>query len=383
MKLLLFFGSGISFESGLPQVEVITNKLLFCDWQSHSDSNFYIGAKHPGIVDGKVARQQKFLRLLSSLAETYFREKGLFRRKINYEDLYHLVQQIEFDLENGIHNPAVGKFIADLRSVTEIICTPIGGEIDFNLARLAEEAARFICCGVWLSLKMLVEPKGLSCLTGLLKSEKISKLDVVTLNHDLILEAVIGMSGIDGFVEQDGDYRLYSDKWFDDESHNRVRLVKLHGSINWWRSLETLHYFVPLKNSLLECKTSDGKRLSSHPRPEILIGSHNKLLNYRFGIFANLHFRFYQLLREHKTIVMSGYSWNDIGINSWLSEWFYSSAEKRLLLLHHKQLDEIVFGISTIFQWRFRQLVDSDQIVLIQKWFSETTAEDLLDEIRG
>jgi hypothetical protein len=54
-----------------------------------------------------------------------------------------------------------------------------------------------------------------------------------------------------------------------------------------------------------------------------------------------------------------------------------------LILLHHKQLDEIVVGINTIFQWRFRQLVESGQIVLIQKWFSETTAEELLDEIRG
>ncbi|MEJ0090507.1 MAG: SIR2 family protein [Limisphaerales bacterium] len=380
MKLLLFFGSGISFDSGLPPVDTITKKILSGDWHSNTDSNFYPGFGQFGTSDHKVVRQQKFLRILSVFAEKYFQEKGLLKRQINYEDLYYLIQQIEFDLGNGVHNPAIGKFVSEAQKAIKALCVPLGTEIDFSLVRLAEEASRFIHCGVRCLLKTPNTPKGLNCLNGLVESKKISNLDIATLNHDLLIEKTLGENFSDGFVERDGNVRFYCTNWF--EKPNRIRLIKLHGSVNWQRSLTDLRYFIPLKDSFMEWQVASGERLASDPRPVVLIGSHNKLLNYRFGIFADLHFRFFQLLREHKTVVMSGYSWNDIGINSWLSEWFYWSSDNRLVLLHHKQLDEIIVGINSIFQHRFRELVNRGQIILIPKWFSEISANDLLKEMK-
>ena len=210
---------------------------------------------------------------------------------------------------------------------------------------------------------------------------KISRLDIVTLNHDLLLERALGESYTDGFVEQDGDGLFYGPKGF--EPKHRIWLLKLHGSINWWRSNRTGRYFIPSIESILECKDSTGEQLSPEPRPVILIGSFNKLLDYRFGIFAELHFQFFQVLRKHTTIVMSGYSWNDIGINAWLSEWFASSPQKRLILLHHKQPGDITIGINTIFRQRFRELLESGRITLIQKWISEISTDELLETIRA
>jgi hypothetical protein len=133
-----------------------------------------------------------------------------------------------------------------------------------------------------------------------------------------------------------------------------------------------------LKASLLECCDSQGQRIAYDPEPVILIGSFNKLLDYRFGIFADLHFRFFQLLRKRSTIVMSGYGWNDIGINSWLSEWFEWSAKNFLVLLDEKQRGEIKIRINSSFQHRFDDLVESRRIILVPKWISKISANCLL-----
>jgi len=111
--------------------------------------------------------------------------------------------------------------------------------------------------------------------------------------------------------------------------------------------------------------------LSPEPRPAILIGSFNNLLDYRFGLAADLHAKFFDLLGQHSMIVMSGYSWNDIGINSWLSDWFDSSSGRRLVPLHHEPQDKKVIGVTGNFQLRCRRWVESGRIVSIQKWISE------------
>src|ERR1035437_3210573 len=382
MKVLLFLGSGVSYPTKLPSVDEITQKLLYCDWQSVSNSIFRPGLGEQKSVDWPVERQQKFLRWLSAFADDYFRapERKLPQRRVNYEDLYYLIHQIISDRCNGIHNPAIGKFILEAQSATHDLCKDHLNE-RFNLADLAEESSRFIHFGVRHLLTTAKEPEGLGCVKHLATDDSISKLDIVTLNHDLLLEKVLGEDCADGFDVVDGDGRFYNPAWFDVKKY-RIRLLKLHGSIHWRslyrRSDEPRLCFIPLKASLLECCDPQGQRIAYDPEPVILIGSFNKLLDYRFGIFADLHFRFFQLLRKRSTIVMSGYGWNDIGINSWLSEWFEWSAKNFLVLLDEKQRGEIKIRINSSFQHRFDDLVESRRIILVPKWISKISANCLL-----
>ena len=192
-----------------------------------------------------------------------------------------------------------------------------------------------------------------------------------------------------------GDEDLRFTRQFDVFDQNvRTKLYKLHGSIDWWRFSQAfgrptargqrtiIRYGIPLKMPPWMCRNSRGDWLREDPRPVFLCGSYNKLLDYRDGIFAELHFRFFRLLREHDIIAMSGYGWNDRGINGWLSKWL-SSARKNRIVLFHKNSEEIR-DHSKSFMWhRYAELKRQRRLVTVQKWLSEISGEELLSIIRN
>jgi hypothetical protein len=104
-----------------------------------------------------------------------------------------------------------------------------------DLGLLGEEACFFIesvLAGV-LRSKTLV---GFDLILELVNSPQIEQLNIVTPNHDTLVERFLAENGIDfvdGFGKPDGDVRWYDDYTYDIDQA-RIRLVKLHGSINWY-----------------------------------------------------------------------------------------------------------------------------------------------------
>jgi hypothetical protein len=77
---------------------------------------------------------------------------------------------------------------------------------------------------------------GLDLIRELAQSTDIEQLNIVTLNHDTLVEQFLLTNGIefaDGFGERDGDVRWSDDKVYADPDRH-VRLFKLHGSIEWY-----------------------------------------------------------------------------------------------------------------------------------------------------
>ena len=237
-ETLLFLGSGVSYDTGLPKVPEITQSVLSGDWRWPLDSYIYSGfAASQDRPDKRIARVQEFLRILKSLADEYLKRRG--RGATNYEDLFYMARQVEDEATRKVDNPLIEQIVDQLRAKTEVLCLPIK-RVDerYSLAKLAEESCELIECAVWRKLTTkTIPPKNLTLLNELASRHEIERCDICTLNHDLLAESQMDIAQVkfeDGFAKPDGDIRWFDPKGYD-ESDAKARLFKLHGSINWWR----------------------------------------------------------------------------------------------------------------------------------------------------
>jgi hypothetical protein len=386
MKVTLFLGSGISYESRLPKVEEITNRILNDKWQGFSEG-------------------QELLRMLKSKADAYLTRwhaesiegrKGTFPdqeiqeddclQNSNYEDLYYLVQQIANEEDHEIENAAIEPFVLSLRREIEQKYSVVPSMGDpTQLATIARQATCLIKSAVTCLLSTKADPKGFNLILDLAKRADIT-LDIFTLNHDLLIERLLKkIAPADGFDPHDGDVRWFNHGSYQDDT-KRVRLYKLHGSLDWWRLSSATNPLVGL--AALDDPSAIGWR-SAHgdlfgkvdSLPEFLAGSYNKMDMYRYGIYAHLHNAFAATLREQDVIVMSGYGWNDRGINGWLREWL-SDQRKRIVLLDEKP-DELVKSRS--FLWHsYLDLIKRGQLdVRIRKYLKDVGIDELLPHLHS
>lgn len=153
----------------------------------------------------------------------------------------------------------------------------------------------------------------------------------------------------------------YLDRSLDHEK-SKVKLFKLHGSINWWRLGAS---------EVVKCQSCD-----SVPHPVSLIGMDNKRLDYGFGIISEMHYRFHEVLHYKgiNTIVISGFGWNDRGIYAKLLDWLDSSKDNRIYILHENRNELIQQSICP-------RLDNHSQIKFINKWLSGINLDELLEVI--
>ncbi|MCX6900976.1 MAG: SIR2 family protein [Verrucomicrobia bacterium] len=380
-KVMLFFGSGISFETGLPTVQQVTDRLLNGWWWRHTDGRYYAEGT-PGVVSVPlVPRLQSFLKVLLSHADSYAAQRCL--STATYEDLYFLCQQIRDEESGEIDNPAMRPFIDLIRPQVEPFFKPFEPPDDteeLNLKKFADESCRFIECAVEYLLTTKNSPKGLGLVKQLAKQPNLT-LDIVTLNHDTVLETMFDSAGIpysDGFGPSEKDIA-----WFDprhlDATVSSVTLLKLHGSINWHQLLGDD------RSGWVKSQISSPMQImiNSHchvvPRSWCLIGSYNKLSGYSLGIFAQLHLKFFVRLQGHSTIVMSGYGWNDHWMNLRLFEWLNSVPQNKIVLLH-KHTEEVRRSRSAMcYEWD--DLKKAGKLIVIEKWLSETCLQEILPHL--
>jgi len=219
---------------------------------------------------------------------------------------------------------------------------------------------------------------GLDLILDLASAPYIEHLNIVTLNHDTLVEQFLDeneVDFIDGFGERDGDVRWYKDTVYDAGSP-KVRVLKLHGSIDW--------YSFPvdgrLKSAIFrgtEVETIlDGQGthlIPQYRRPSFLSGI-NKAVAYQRGIYADMHFRFHQLLRECTHILMSGYGWGDTAINFRLDTWLDQDQKNNIILLH--ETPEELVERSLVMAVGYDAWRKSGQLTPITKWLSETSLSD-------
>jgi hypothetical protein len=334
-------GAGASIPAGMPGTAAITERVLDGKtvWR-HTDQRFYLNDPRPSrpvpsprATDVQTARE--FAQELANVAQAFFALAGI-ERPVNYEDISYLARQIADCLIGEYENPALmpqiellaAKFTsgdlgllhhrADMTAdyITDIVCSLLGSH------------GRSPAC-----LGMVVD----AC-----ADRTIAPVDVVTLNHDTLLEAGLRKAGVaygDGFERKFGQVMVSTDSYPD----GLPRLFKLHGSLDWIRlaidegagryqaevrALEPdIYHLRGPAGELLDFPLNDG-------RPLLLVGTCNKLYDYSGGVFGDQVARFRTRLKETTRLVVAGYGFGDKGINRMVISWLMSPGDKRLVVIH-------------------------------------------------
>lgn len=252
---------------------------------------------------------REFLYRLKAEIEEYYK-KHKFKSDINYEDLYYMARQIS-DSESGEYaNPAVQPLVDKIRDEIKHLLEKTDHPNELLLHDLAAQAMEHIENVVCESLNENKELKPLDyleCIKEACEDESFSRVDIFTLNHDTVLEKYLGrylnqnkIRFTYGFFKPEGEEnrywnpRLFNSKFF------KIRLFKLHGSINWYRFRpqdakdwgDDLFGIPSSSNRVgLQIKDAKDRMLFIYKRPMLLVGTYNKMLEYHSGIYTELHYQ--------------------------------------------------------------------------------------------
>jgi len=337
-KVAYLLGSGLSIPFGLPSVGDLTELILTSDQFAslHSDQCYHVGLP---------ARLLQCEEISAKIAVDFLRHvQGILSHEAtlnqipdpNYEDIADFIKQFHLSLTDEYENPALSRTI-----LKEIRYFAFHNQV--SVKRLLEYSTILIDCilqhflhhnhDVVLSkseLLMNVIPDFL--LDG--------QLDIFTLNHDLLMEKYLDIKGIayaDGFYPNNDMLNYFDFKKFW-HSPNKVRIVKLHGSIDRYYHNQSM-----IKTNNPRYINDPGSNgFSNNFVPSFLSGKIVKMLDYSKPIHADLYGYFrVKLATEISKLIVVGYGFGDKGINNALSSWFKQNSQNRLIVITLKEDDMI------------------------------------------
>jgi hypothetical protein len=377
MKILFVLGSGVSF-GACPDTKLITDEVL--NGNSKPPHLWRFDSLHA--MNEKTCVQE-FLKLLKA---EVLRSKD----SCTYEDLYSISLRLT-NHESG-YEPA-----PEIMRFRDYIYRDSFAFYQFYqasghaspLAAISSSACYFITETVRL---MLCEPKedtvNLSLITDAIDHLGPDNVDVITLNHDLLLERTLAKSKLpwtDGFENQnlkhENRVEFLPEKLRD---ASRTRVLKIHGSLNWFyagsNELGWKCWKIP-KPSEIDPNDQISK---DYETSQFLTGSTTKALAYTKGTFGAIHCAACRLLEESPIIICSGYGWKDLPFNEMLRDWSKYHQAPRMWLLHDEDRIKEFEGNKKPFFWPNDWKSDESNSWLKwhPKFLGDTNWEDLAQKIR-
>ena len=368
-RVLFVLGSGVS--SGIcPNVERITEEVLATtnvphDWNTSSREAAELHA-----VQG----------FLGALRDEAFQTLD----KPNYEDLYSLCLRLEHHELRIRLDPGLPRFRDAVFRATARFHQHYLDGCYYGIKPLAAICARsrgFINETVRQLLRPHRETRGeLQLVVETIRAYGPENVDVLTLNHDLLLEDALTKAGIawtDGFetpFSTDSKALQFEREAF--TKPGRVRILKIHGGCDWYLCLMAPKRWSPLK--LL--KGADRWWYTTdYEESQTLTGSTTKGDSYTRGVFGELNWEARKLLREHDRIVCSGYGWRDEAFNAMLKDWSDEHKEARMLLLHDQANIREFEGRNKPWPWPddWKKVKGTAWLRWHPAWLSDTNREVL------
>jgi hypothetical protein len=388
-KIAFLLGSGISFPAQMPSIKDITEQILSGqNIMRDAKGNYSFGLSlyaHVGIPDEYVPKIVGFLKQIKTEIDNYYEsEPEKFK---NYEDLYYVASQIcdSESVPREYDNPVVQAFIDKI--VPGLIKLQIIKQ-SYDIGQIADEATHYISDIVWNML--LINPSRLDHLSFLKDAcldNQFSNVDILTLNHDTLIEQYLSQNNIhliDGFGEPLSDVRYWNPDLFE-SSKSKYRLLKLHGSVNWFRfrpdggdwSQESIG--IPLGRDIWHTRDKHGQiQMPIEGRPMFLAGTFNKMLQYTSGIYSDLHYQLCRSLRNMKRLVVCGYGFSDKGINTRIIEWVYSGGQNKITIIHPSP-DNLRQRARGAISKKWEDWISTKRASIIPKKVEETSWQDIKD----
>lgn len=219
---------------------------------------------------------------------------------------------------------SAGKLIGDL------IDARVGGTTD-------GETYRNLGTVMLRELRTLVatSPKAVQYLDPLVKAgSQPNGLTIATLNYDLSIEHAAKEAGVPCTTGVENWLNFGKWNWVD----NGIRLLKLHGSINWlWGDAEEKPGQMPQRVIYVPDDLKETPAL-----PAIVFGQRGKLRAE--GPFLGLLGELEGLLSSKRELIVIGYSFRDEHVNEIILRWLSETLERRITVVDPAWPDRFPLG---------------------------------------
>lgn len=377
------FGAGISIDAGFPSTKCINKAVLEDGIYRHSDGHWLLGTTPSGVSAFEADDVRTLLRFLRSFAADFYQKET---DDISYEDLSFLAGQIS-DCRGNYDNPALAPLIDQIElAVLPHICS--AGLLQYldggsrpveSLAKHAAVMISHITAAKINEIRDATSPR----IIELVQSS--SPRFIAVLNHDCLVESSLNNANVpftEGFESTENGHRYWSSDAFDNK--DVLHLYKLHGSVNWhWAEIGNRRKLIaPDRHS-----QQDWMPISSMDDPHILTGTFNKILEYIREPFIGIFNAFARSLKEVKSLVVSGYSFRDKGVNSIIINWLDEQPDRKLVVIHpnlknNKEVNE-KYGPPLLSQMRqamrgnWDRWENGSQLIPIENCFEDVAWADI------
>ncbi|HKO26316.1 MAG TPA: SIR2 family protein [Solirubrobacteraceae bacterium] len=382
MRTAFLLGSGISIDAKMPSVDDVTTQVMSGEgvWR-HTDGSFVLGSSSSAVYELYRPPVGPILRFTADLAA---RATEFFRREPNYEQIAQLAQAIADPVPPAVgeyENPAVMPLLRELAAQVD---AEDGDALAMVQMRAAETHSYIgdTVCGL-----LRVPPVRVDHLEILLDAcEHLGGVTFATLNHDLVFEDALRTAGVhfaDGFEPATTDVR----KWIGTWGESPVRLLKLHGSIDWWRYAfagDDWRGAVAAQYSgadAIHPARADVLGPPQDVRPLVLVGTFDKILSYETSLFLDQHFRFREELRKATRVVVIGYGFADKAINSRLIDWLARDRANRMIVCHPDS-DRLLARARGAIQHSWARWQRNGQLAVVPAYVGDLQFSDVSAELR-
>jgi hypothetical protein len=189
------------------------------------------------------------------------------------------------------------------------------------------------------ALRQLLQPQDVGYLEPIARASRTpGGLTVATLNYDKSVEMAAHAAG----VHADTGIKYWSQarKW--NWAASGLRLLKLHGSIDWcWTDEASPGQSLP-DARIVETDNP----LEEHRRPALVFGQRSKLV--ASGPFLSLLLEFERLLESATRLIVIGYSFRDDHINEIIRRWLADEPSRTITIVDPSLRPDDLHGGITV-----------------------------------